>query len=137
MQIHLQRQLSVAIENAPGRLAAVSALLADRGINIEALSVINNVEQGMLRMLVSDAGSARGILEGAGFSVIEADVLNVELTDRLGKLARLTAALAAANINIEYAYATVDHAGARTRLVLKTTHPRKALHLLEALREDS
>jgi len=137
MQIHLQRQLSVAIENAPGRLAAVSALLADRGINIEALSVINNVEQGMLRMLVSDAESARGILEGAGFSVIEADVLNVELTDRLGKLARLTAALAAANINIEYAYATVDHAGARTRLVLKTTHARKALHLLEAVREDS
>jgi len=137
MQIHLQRQLSVAIENAPGRLAAVSALLADRGINIEALCVINNVEQGMLRMLVSDAAAARGILESAGFPVIEADVLNVELTDRLGKLARVAAALAAANINIEYAYATVDHAGARTRLVLKTTHSRKALHLLETLQEES
>jgi hypothetical protein len=107
------------------------------GINIEALCVINNVEQGMLRMLVSDAAAARGILESAGFPVIEADVLNVELTDRLGKLARVAAALAAANINIEYAYATVDHAGARTRLVLKTTHSRKALHLLEALQEES
>ena len=68
--------------------------------------------------------------------MIEADVLNVELTDRLGKLARLTAVLATANINIEYAYATVDHAGARTRMVLKTTHPRKALHLLGALQES-
>ena len=136
MQIHLQRQLSVAIENAPGRLAAVSALLADRGINIEGLCVINNVEQGMLRMIVSDAAAARAILERSGFPVIEADVLNVELTDRLGKLARLTAVLATANINIEYAYATVDHAGARTRMVLKTTHPRKALHLLEALQES-
>ncbi len=136
MQIHMQRQLSVAIENAPGRLAAVSALLADRGINIEALCVINNVEQGMLRMMVNDSPAARQILEAAGFPVIEADVLNVELTDRLGKLARVTAALAAANINIEYAYATVDHAGARTRMILKTTHPRKALHLLEALQES-
>ena len=44
MQLHIQRQLSVAVENAPGRLAAVSQVLAERGINIEGLCIINNVE---------------------------------------------------------------------------------------------
>ena len=133
MHLHLQRQLSVAIENQPGRLAAVSRLLADRGINIEALCVIDNVEQGMVRMIVSDAVNARAVLEHAGIPVVEAEVLTLELTDRLGKLAQVTAALGAGGVNIEYAYSTVDHAGARTRMVLKTSKPRKAREILAAL----
>jgi hypothetical protein len=134
MQIKVQRQLSVALENQPGRLAQVSRLLADHEINIEALCVVNNVEQGMVRLLVSDAEAARAVLEHAGFPVIEAEVLSFELTDRLGKLARLTAALAQEGVNIEYAYSTVDHAGARTRMVMKTSHLRKAHDLLAELR---
>jgi hypothetical protein len=135
MHLHLQRQLSVAVENAPGRLAAVSQVLAECGINIQGLCIINNVEQGMLRLLVSDPVAGRAALEGAGFPVVEAEVVNLELTDRLGKLASIAAALGEAGVNIEYAYSTVDHAGARTRMVLKTTHPRKALRVLETLRD--
>jgi hypothetical protein len=133
MQLLLQRQLSVAIENQPGRLASVSRLLADRGINIEALCVIDNVDQGMVRMVTSDPAVARVALEEAGFPVVEAEVLTLELTDRLGKLARIAEALGAAKINIEYAYASVDHAGAQTRMILKTSKPRKAREILAAL----
>lgn len=136
MHLHLQRQLSVAIENQPGRLALLSRLLADRGVNIEGLCIINNVEQGMVRIIVNDAVAARAILEHAGFSVIEAEVICLELTDRLGKLAQVTEALGAANVNVEYAYSTVDHAGARTRMVLKTSHPRKAHAVLAKLQAN-
>ena len=135
MHVHVVRQLSVALENHPGRLAEVSRRLADAGVNIEALSVINNVEQGMVRFVLSDAMAARAILEHANFPVVEAEVLSLELTDKLGKLARLSAALAEGGVNIEYAYSTVDHAGARTRMILKTSHPRKARQILEALQE--
>jgi hypothetical protein len=130
MHVHLQRQLSVALENQPGRLAAVSRLLADSGVNIEAVSITNNIEHGIVRLLVSDSVAARAKLEAAGFPVVEAEVICLELTDKLGKLARMTEALAQARINIEYAYSTVDHAGARTRMVLKTSHPRKAHDIL-------
>lgn len=133
MQVALQRQLSVAIENQPGRLAFVSGLLAEHRINIEALCVIDNVEQGMVRMVVNDPPAARAVLEPAGIPVVEAEVLTLELTDRLGKLAQIAAALGSAGINIEYAYATVDHAGARTRLILKTSRPKKALEILKML----
>jgi hypothetical protein len=135
MHVHLQRQLSVALENHPGRLAGVCRLFADHEVNIEALCVIDNVEQGMVRMIVNDPAGARALLEHAGIPVVEAEVLNLELTDRLGKLARVTSALAEAGVNIEYAYSTVDHAGARTRVILKTSHPRKAQQILDSLRD--
>ena len=136
MRVHLQRQLSVAIENHPGRLAAISRRLADHGIHIEAISVIDNVEQGMVRLMTSDPVAARAALEEAGLHVVEAEVIAVETRDRLGKLAAISEVLAGAGVNIEYAYASVDHAGARTRLILKTSRAREAQELLNAIRES-
>lgn len=135
MKITLQHQLSIALENQPGRLALVSRLLADHGINIEAISVIDNVEQGMVRMLTSDAAAARRLVEAGGFPVVEAEVLAIYTTDRLGRLAAISEALAGVAINIEYAYASVDHHGAQTLLVLKTSRPKKAREILAALPE--
>jgi hypothetical protein len=135
MQLQLQRQLSIALENQPGRLAAIARLLAEREISIQAICVIDNVEQGMVRLMTTDAIAARRVLERAGLHVVEAEVLAIELTDKLGKLAFISEALAASDINIEYAYGSVDHAGAKTRLILKTSRPAKAQEVLAALRE--
>lgn len=135
VKITLQHQLSIALENQPGLLAKVSGLLAARGINIEAISVIDNVEQGMVRMVTSDARAARAAVEEAGFPAVEIEVLSIETTDRLGKLAQIAQALGDGGINIEYAYASVDHVGAQTRLILKTSHPRKAREILSRLQE--
>ncbi len=135
MKITLQHQLSIALENQPGRLALVSRLLADHGINIEAISVVDNVEQGMVRMLTSDAVTARRLVETSGLPVVEAEVLAIYTTDRLGRLAAVAEALAGAAINIEYAYASVDHHGANTLLVLKTSRPKKAREIVAALPE--
>ncbi len=136
MKIALQHQLSIALENQPGRLAQVSRLLAEQGINIEAISVIDNVEQGMVRLMTSDSAAARQVVEARGFPVVEAEVLALTTTDRLGRLALIAQALADAGINIEYAYASVDHHGAQTLLILKTSHPRKAREILAALPEN-
>ena len=135
MTIAIQRQLSVAIENQPGRLGQIGRLLAARDIHIGAFSVIDNVEQGMVRMLTSDPAAARRLVEAGGFPVVEAEVLAVFTTDRLGRLAAISEALAGAGINIEYAYASVDHHGAQTLLVLKTSRPKKAREILAALPE--
>ena len=48
MDIEIKRQISVAIENQPGRLGQIGRLLAQRGIDINAFSVIDNVEQAMV-----------------------------------------------------------------------------------------
>ena len=98
--------------------------------------MIDNVEQGMVRLMTSDAVAARAVLEEAGLHVVEAEVIAIETRDRLGKLAAISEALAVAGINIEYAYASVDHAGARTRLILKTSRQHKALEVLHTIRES-
>ncbi len=136
MTIDIQRQLSVAIENQPGRLGQIGRLLAGRGIHIAAFSVIDNVEQGMVRLMTSDPAAAREALKSAGLPVVEVEVLVVEMTDRIGNLALVGEALAAADINIEYAYASTAEVGHPGRLIVKTPNPRAARNVLAAVRES-
>ena len=77
MNYSVQRQLSVAIENQPGRLAAITRLMGTQSINIKDLSVIDNVEQGMIRLVTSDPVGCKALLIKEGFYVVEADVLGV------------------------------------------------------------
>jgi hypothetical protein len=136
MKFAVKRQLTVALENQPGRLAEISQLIAGQGLNIEALCVVDNIEQGVARLLVDDPTRCRAALAGGGFYVVEAEVLAIRLTDRRGRLATVTRALASAHINIDYAYATVDHAEAGTLLVMKVSNTRLAEDILARLAED-
>ena len=133
MNTQLRRQLSVAIENQPGRLGHIGRLLAAHSIHIDAVSVIDNVEQGMVRLMTSDPTRARAVLKEAGLPTVEAEVLAVEVTDRIGNLASVGEALAAANINIEYAYASTAQIGQAALLILKTINPQKACDLLASV----
>lgn len=135
MQFALKRQVTVSLQNQPGRLAEVSELIASRGFNIEALCVIDNNEQSVVRLLVDEPAKCKDALIDAGFYVVEAEVLAINLADRRGKLAEVTRALAAARINIDYAYATVDHADAaqRSLIILKVSNVRMAEQVLGAL----
>ena len=135
MIVQIRRQLSVAIENQPGRLGQIGRLLAARGIHIDAFSVIDNVEQGMVRLMTNDQVAARQALKEAGLPVVEVEVLAIEMTDRAGNLALVGEALAAANINIEYAYASSADAGLPARLILKSSAPADACRVLEAIGE--
>jgi hypothetical protein len=135
MLVQIRRQLSVAIENQPGRLGQIGRLLAARGIHIDAFSVIDNVEQGMVRLMTSDPAAARHALKEAGLPIVEVEVLAIEMTDRSGNLAVVGEALAAADINIEYAYASTAELGQPARLILKTAAPIEARRVLEAIQE--
>lgn len=136
MEFAVKRQLTVALQNQPGRLAEISQLIASHGFNIEALCVIDNVEQGVIRLLIDDAGKCKDLLVKNGFYVVEAEVLTIKLSDRRGKLAAVTKALAAAHINIDYAYATVDHREAQTLLVMKVSNIRMAEDIVARLKDD-
>ena len=133
MIVQIRRQLSVAIENQPGRLGQVGRLLAAAGIHIDAFSVIDNVEQGMVRLMTSDPSSARAILQGGGLPVVEVEVLAIEMTDRAGNLAVVGETLAAAEINIEYAYASTAEIGQPARLIVKCANPAKARTVLTGI----
>ena len=135
MRFALKRQLTVSLQNQPGRLAEVSELIASHGFNIEALCVIDNNEQSVVRLLVDDPAKCKDALIEGGFYVVEAEVLAIPLADRRGKLAEVTRALATARLNIDYAYATVDHAdhAKRSLFILKVSNVRMAEQVLGGL----
>jgi hypothetical protein len=135
MKIHVERQVSVALENQPGQLAAICSILGANAVNIEAVSVIDSIEQGVVRLITSDPTRCRQALQAKGLYVIESDVLVLDLFDRIGKLAEICSALAEARINIDYVYGSVEHAGSPLRLVLKTTDIVRTHALLDRLRD--
>src|SRR6187431_2946833 len=108
MKFQLQRQITVAIENQPGRLAEVSHALAASGINIKDLSILDSIEQGVIRMVTSDSGACKALLTEQGFHPVEAEVIVVDLVDMPGRLALLADALAKGGVNIDYAYGSEE-----------------------------
>jgi hypothetical protein len=135
MKIEIDRQITVALENKPGQLAGVCALLFENAINIGAISVIDSIEQGVIRLMVSEPAKCKALLHSQGFYVIEAEVLVIDLTDRRGKLAQIASKLASAKINIDYIYGSVDHPGAPIRLILKPSDLARAREVLKQLED--
>jgi hypothetical protein len=133
MKCEVRRQISIALKNEPGQLATVCRLLADKGVNIDALSILDNVEQGVIRLLTSDSSIARNVLTAHGCYVVEAEVLEVEMRNAPGALARVAARLAQAGVNIEYAYGTEAVSDDCMRVCFKLSNPSSALDLLIGL----
>jgi hypothetical protein len=136
MNYSVQRQLSVAIENQPGRLAAITRVMGNRGINIKDLSVVDNVEQGMIRLVTNDPVGCKALLIQEGFYVVEADVLVFILKDTPGRLSTLCQALADAKVNIDYAYGSEDPSEEHIRIVMKVSNLEKACQVIQTVQES-
>ncbi len=104
-------QLSVFLENQPGRLAQMCRVLGDAGVNMRAMMVAETGEYGVVRVLCDTPHRARRVLDEAGFSATLTDVVAIEVPDRPGGLADVLEVLGRAGVNVEYAYCYVEPAG--------------------------
>lgn len=109
------KELKIRVENRPGMLGEVAATLADQKVNVRALNAWVEGEQGVIRLVVDKLPAARKALAKRGWSPEETEVLEVELADKPGSLARLASALGQAGIDIGHLY--VGTAGARKATV--------------------
>jgi len=125
-----EKQLTVVLENHPGTLADVCSCLAQKEINILALSIAEMIDTGELRIVVNNASRAKALLEECGFDVLESEVLVVEMTNEPGVMAQIARRLAKGRVNIEYAYCSASKEGNRVLGVLKVSDASKALDLL-------
>lgn len=99
------KQISIFIENKPGRIADVTGCLAEKDINLHALSIADTTDFGILRLIVSDPDKAKEILRGKGIMVKTIDVIPVALEHTPGSLHKVLKELETLDINIEYMYA--------------------------------
>jgi hypothetical protein len=103
----MAEQLSVFIDNRPGRLNAVTGILRDQQINIRAMTIADHRDFGVAKLLVSDPALAQQALAEHGFAVALQPVLAVAIEDRPGGLHDLLEILAAHQINVLDAYGFV------------------------------
>lgn len=94
----------VHVENRPGRLAAITEVLGQAGVNIEALAVYGTDGEGVLRLIVDDAAAARRVLGEASLRFDEHTVLTAHMPHEPGALAAVTRRLADADVNIDALY---------------------------------
>ena len=126
------KQLSVFLENKSGRLAAVTRLLAEKDINIRALSIADTSDFGILRLIVDQPDKAYGGLKEAGFTVSLTEVLGIEMPDRPGGLNNILEIMGKAGINIEYLYAFIGRAGNGAMVIFRVEEPDKAVDIMKA-----
>ncbi|HEY3283765.1 MAG TPA: ACT domain-containing protein [Armatimonadota bacterium] len=98
------QQLAVFLENKAGRLADVTKVLGDAGVNVRGFSVADSSEYGILRLIVDDTNKALSALKARSFTVHCSDVLCVRVPDRPGALSSALSVLGDKGINIEYMY---------------------------------
>ena len=115
------KQLTVSLENQPGRLAAVAKVLADAKVNIEAVLATTMGAQGSAQLVVENVGKAKKALSAGQFAFSEGVLEQVELPNKVGALTEFTAKLAKKGVNIDSAYGTVSKGAKKSVLFLATS----------------
>ncbi|MDI9493474.1 MAG: ACT domain-containing protein [Bacillota bacterium] len=123
------KQLSVFVQNEPGRLVQVTDILHKANINISALSLAETEEYGILRMIVSDIDLAAETLRQNGYKVKAIDVICLVTPDVPGALNEKLKILAAEKVDVIYMYGYSSDG--KARLILKTSDPNRAAEILE------
>jgi len=100
-------QISVFLENKAGRIADVTSILAQAGVNIRALSLADTSDFGVLRLIVDDHMKAEEELKKNNFTMGKTFVVAVEVEDKPGGLHRIMDLLGREGLNVEYMYAFV------------------------------
>ena len=129
--MYIASQFSIFMVNKPGVLARILGEFARAKINVVALTVMDSVEHGVLRVIFEEADRAREVLAKTNMPYNETQVLCVNLANRSGALAAVAEKLAKNHINISYAYCTAGAKGGRTTGVLKLADVKKAMKILE------
>lgn len=128
--LHVTSQLSVFLANKPGTFASVCETLAKFKINIYAVATSDSVDHSVVRMIVDDPGRALRVLEDIGALVVETEVIMIEGTNKPGSLAQIMRTVAAAKVNIEYAYCATPPQATRGLLVIRPNNIALALKAL-------
>lgn len=105
------KDITVILENSPGKFADMGELLGENGINMEGVCGIPLKDEAFIHVLVEDATKTRSVLEQAGYQVAaEREVLiltgrpGINVLDQPGTGGRIARKISNAGVNIELIY---------------------------------
>ncbi|MCK5269726.1 MAG: ACT domain-containing protein [Sedimentisphaerales bacterium] len=125
-------QLSVFLENKPGRLSEPCRILAEADINILTLSLADTQQFGIMRLVVKEWEKAKEALEKAGCVVNVTEVVALEVQDQPGGLESVLKIIEQGDINIEYIYAFTFRRKDKAIIIFRFEEPDTAIKILQS-----
>ena len=125
------RQVSVFVENRPGKLHETLKMIADSGLNIRALSIAETNDFGIRLLITSDTPKTIEVLSKESI-INTTTVIAAKLEDRVGALCYVLDFLAQAEVNIEYIYAFTASEDFGAYVVIRVDDAQKAEEVLKA-----
>ena len=126
------KQISVFVENVPGKIVEVSQILGENNIDMSALSLADSSDFGILRLIVNDPEKAYQVLREHAFVVKQSEVIAAVIDDRPGGLTAVLKILAQENVSVEYMYAFVgNRQDGHAVVVLRTNNQAAAQKALD------
>jgi len=113
------QQISIFLENKSGRLADVTRVMAEGGINLRAISIADTADFGILRVIVDKPEAALAALAAAGYTTRTTEVLGLEIQDVPGALSKVMDVFKQTGVNIEYLYASLEKSGDKAVVIFK------------------
>ena len=123
-------QVSVFVENKSGKLADITDVLSENGINIRALCIADTADFGILRLIVDDPRATEKILMENGFTVTLTRVIGARISDTPGGLSTVLRYLSDEGIGIEYLYAFIEKTADLASVILRVDDEEKAERVL-------
>lgn len=102
------KQISVFLENKPGRLNRMTEALAKNNIDMRAMMLAETKDFGIARMIVDDVIETATVLKAAGYVCSMTPVVAVMIPDVPGGLNKILEYFTTAGVNVEYMYAFMD-----------------------------
>ncbi len=126
------KQLSVFLENAPGRLYEATHALGEAGLNLRSLCISDTSDFGILRILVSDVATARRVIMEKQLPARVDDVVAAEIEDTPGSLARVLYPFKETKVNVEYMYALAGASSGKAVMIFRFSDNDRAIEILRA-----
>ncbi|NNJ25074.1 acetolactate synthase [Alienimonas chondri] len=98
------RQFSVFLENRVGKLADLTRTVENAGLRIVGLSIQDNSDSAVARLIVDDYERAHELFDLSEFCTFESDVIAVELPDVRSPVTDACRTLLRAELDVHYAY---------------------------------
>ncbi len=126
------KQISIFVENQPGKLAELTRLLANANIDLRTLSLADTRDFGILRVIVNKPEETEQLLKANDWTYKTADVIGVKLPDQPGGVADVLKVITDANVNVEYMYAFVNRIPGRADTVFRVDDIETTLKALRS-----
>lgn len=121
-------EIYVVLENRPSMLGELCSVMADNGVNIEAIGVFHDSAKIMVQQ--SNLNNAVKLLEKLNYTTELRDVFRVDVENKPGALAEVTTRIGEEGVNIEYCYGTLAHKGNMISVIMDVSDIERALKAL-------